>query len=169
MSGFLGAMIDYWGNLAQQANTRANAARTLIETGKYGPTELLSDSLALSIAAVEGWWAASLRPDGAAASLAFLKLGVGDATAGPVTIPVKLTSGTAVPTGTDLTRADGGKTIPAAAHLVLRFPQVGGVDDRSRLEVGLRNLGVLAPPAGVYEGFAYIGQTALANIVAVIT
>ena len=36
-------------------------------------------------------------------------------------------------------------------------------------EVGLRNLGVLAPPAGVYEGFAYIGQTALANIVAVIT
>lgn len=169
MSGFLGAMIDYWGNLAQQANTRANAARTKIEAGTYGPTELMSDSLAFSIAAVEGWWDAALRPAGAAASLAFLKLNVGDGNSKVVTVPVRLTPGNTPPTGTDLTIADGSSKIPAAAHLVLRFPQVGGVDDRSRLEVSLRNLGALAPPAGVYEGFAYIDQAALANIVAVIT
>jgi hypothetical protein len=175
MSGFLGAMLEYWGNLALQANTRANAARTKIDAGTYGPTELLSDSLSLSIAAVEGWWDAALKPGAAAVPLAFLKLRVGDAAAGPVTVTVKSTPAApppappTPPTATNLTSADGNTTIPLGANLVVRFKQVGGVDDRSQLEVSLRNLIPLAPPAGVYEGIAYIDQTPLAAIIAVIT
>jgi hypothetical protein len=168
MSGFLGAMIDYYGNLALQVTTRANAARKKIDAGTYSPTDALSDTLGLGIAAVEGWWDAALRP-AAAAPVAFLKLQVGDAAAGPVTVPVTSTPGPTPPSGTDLTNADGSKTIPFTAHFVLRFAQVGGVEDRSRLEVSLRNLIPLAPPKGVYEGFAYIDQTALAHVVAIIT
>jgi hypothetical protein len=169
MSAFLGAMIDYFGNLSLEVTTRANAARKKIDAGTYGPTEISSDALGLWIATVEGWWDAALRPAASAAPLAFLKLRVGDAAAGPITIPVKSATGTTAPAGTNLTSADGNTTLSAANHLVLRFEQVGGADDRTQLQVGLRNLGAANPPAGVYEGFAYVDQTALAHIVAVIT
>ena len=43
---------------------------------------------------------------------------------------------------------------------------VGKVEDRTKLSVKLFDLN--NPPAGVYEGYAYIKQTPLAHIVAVV-
>ncbi len=81
-----------------------------------------------------------------------------------------MTKGTAQPDATDLTSADGNNTIAAAAHVVVTFEPVGtgGDVDRARLQVTLRNLRASNPPRGVYEGYAYLDQTILAQIVAVI-
>jgi len=147
--------------------TRVNGARKKIDEGKYGPTEITSDALGLWICAVEGLWSAALRPAGAAVPLAFFKLQVNDEIAGPITIPVKLTDGDEPPAKTDLTSADGARTI-SASNLVLKFETVGvgKVVDRTKLSVKLFDLN--NPPAGVYEGYAYIKQTPLAHIVAVV-
>src|SRR4030095_7548532 len=169
MSAFLESMVQYYGQLSLLVVTRANAARVKIDAGTYGPTDVISDTLSIAIGGVEGWWDAALRPVTTALPAAFLKLRVGDAAAGPGTVPVGAAH-TGTPTGTDLTSVSGPTTISAATHLTVAFAQKGGVDDRTQLQVGLRNLTVpSSPPAGVYQGFVFVDQTALAHIVAVIS
>jgi hypothetical protein len=163
---FLGSVIEYYQDLSHETLTRLNAARTKIDAGTYGPSDLFSDTLALWIAGVDGWWNSALRPAISAWPTVFLTLKTTDSASSTVTVPVRLTAAGG-PANTDVVAA-GGATIPAA-NVVAAFVTTGSVPDRTQLEVHLRNLSGLGISAGVYQGFVYVGQVALAQIVAVVT
>jgi hypothetical protein len=173
MSAFLGSVLEYYQEIATNGVQRLNKARTRIDAGTYGPTELTSDILGLWIDAVEGWWDSALRPVASALPTAFFKLRVGDASA-TVPIPVKATQA-GNPTVTDLTSAASGQTLQAALHVSAVFVTNGGQVDRTQLEVKLRDLKKYNgtpntnTPAGLYRGVVFVDTTGLAEVPLLIT
>jgi hypothetical protein len=150
---YLQEMIQLWGNLGTGYARRLQRASDEARSGRYRPSRLFADSVAMWMEGVDAWWSVALGRRAAEPAVVFFRLRGTEAKQKLVRIAVP---GDGAPEWTDLVRINkDGATIPRDNVRV----EVGRY--RDELTVKLVDLKGAHVPEGHYVGLVHADERVL--------